>query len=69
LFSCVTGSISAILADDSAKVFGVDPLPSAFNAANITCARANNGTNAAYAYGCVCSECREHQRIRIARNR
>ena len=45
--------------DDSAKVFGVDPLPSAFNAANITCARANNGTNAAYAFGCVCSECRE----------
>jgi hypothetical protein len=27
------------------------------------------GTNAAYVQGCVCSECREHQRIRMARNR
>ena len=28
-----------------------------------------NGTNAAYVAGCVCSECREHQRVRMARNR
>jgi hypothetical protein len=28
-----------------------------------------HGTNAAYAHGCVCSECRAHQRIRMARNR
>jgi hypothetical protein len=28
-----------------------------------------HGTNAAYMHGCVCSECREHQRIRMARNR
>jgi hypothetical protein len=28
-----------------------------------------HGTNAAYVHGCVCSECREHQRIRMARNR
>jgi hypothetical protein len=28
-----------------------------------------HGTNAAYVNGCVCSECREHQRIRMARNR
>jgi hypothetical protein len=28
-----------------------------------------HGTNAAYVHGCVCSECRTHQRIRIARNR
>ena len=27
-----------------------------------------HGTNAAYARGCVCSECRKHQRIRMARN-
>ena len=27
-----------------------------------------HGTNAAYIAGCVCSECREHQRIRMARN-
>jgi len=26
-------------------------------------------TNAAYVHGCVRSECREHQRIRMARNR
>jgi hypothetical protein len=29
----------------------------------------HHGTNAAYAHGCVCSECREHQRVRMARNR
>jgi hypothetical protein len=28
-----------------------------------------HGTNAAYVQGCVCSECREHQRQRMARNR
>jgi hypothetical protein len=28
-----------------------------------------HGTNAAYVRGCVCSECREHQRVRMARNR
>jgi hypothetical protein len=28
-----------------------------------------HGTNAAYVAGCVCSECRAHQRIRMARNR
>ncbi len=28
-----------------------------------------HGTNAAYAHGCVCSECREHQRERMGRNR
>ena len=28
-----------------------------------------HGTTAAYVAGCVCSECREHQRIRMARNR
>jgi hypothetical protein len=28
-----------------------------------------HGTNAAYVRGCVCSECRTHQRIRMARNR
>jgi hypothetical protein len=29
----------------------------------------DHGTNAAYVQGCVCSECRTHQRIRMARNR
>jgi hypothetical protein len=28
-----------------------------------------HGTNAAYVHGCVCSDCREHQRVRMARNR
>jgi hypothetical protein len=28
-----------------------------------------HGTNAAYVAGCVCGECREHQRQRMARNR
>jgi hypothetical protein len=28
-----------------------------------------HGTNAAYVQGCVCSECRTHQRIRMARTR
>ena len=28
-----------------------------------------HGTNAAYVHGCVCSDCREHQRQRMARNR
>jgi hypothetical protein len=29
----------------------------------------DHGTNAAYVHGCVCRECREHQRIRMATNR
>jgi hypothetical protein len=29
----------------------------------------DHGTNAAYVAGCVCKECREHQRSRKARNR
>jgi hypothetical protein len=28
-----------------------------------------HGTNAAYVHGCVCTECREHQRLRMARSR
>jgi hypothetical protein len=28
-----------------------------------------HGTNAAYLKGCVCKECREHQRQRMAKNR
>ena len=28
-----------------------------------------HGTNAAYVRGCVCRECREHQRVRMAQNR
>jgi hypothetical protein len=27
-----------------------------------------HGTNAAYVHGCACKECREHQRIRMAKN-
>jgi hypothetical protein len=28
-----------------------------------------HGTNAAYVSGCVCSECRTHQRLRMAKRR
>ena len=28
-----------------------------------------HGTNAAYVHGCVCSDCREHQRQRMAKMR
>jgi hypothetical protein len=28
-----------------------------------------HGTNAAYVHGCVCRECREHQRVRMTQNR
>jgi hypothetical protein len=28
-----------------------------------------HGTNAAYVAGCVCKDCRQHQRQRMARNR
>jgi hypothetical protein len=28
-----------------------------------------HGTNAAYVAGCVCRDCREHERVRMARNR
>jgi hypothetical protein len=28
-----------------------------------------HGTNAAYVAGCVCKECREHQRVRMVKNR
>jgi hypothetical protein len=28
-----------------------------------------HGTNAAYTHGCVCSDCRAHQRQRMAKNR
>ena len=39
--------------------------------AALTAARRDDlehGTNAAYAHGCVCRECRERQRKRMARN-
>ena len=38
--------------------------------AALTAARRDDlvhGTNAAYVHGCVCKECRAHQRIRMAR--
>jgi hypothetical protein len=44
---------------------------SALDAA-LTAARRDDlehGTNAAYANGCVCGECREHQQRRMGRNR
>jgi hypothetical protein len=43
----------------------------ALDAALTTTRRENlkHGTNAAYVAGCVCKECREHQRQRMARQR
>ena len=40
----------------------------ALEAAVMTSRRDNleHGTNAAYVAGCVCRECREHQRVRMA---
>jgi hypothetical protein len=32
------------------------------------CDDLTHGTNAAYVQGCVCSDCRTHQRIRMARH-
>ena len=40
--------------------------------AALTAARRDDlehGTNAAYVHGCVCTDCREHQRQRMAKNR
>jgi hypothetical protein len=40
--------------------------------AALTATRRNDlkhGTTAAYVAGCVCKECREHQRVRLAKNR
>jgi hypothetical protein len=40
--------------------------------AALTATRRNDlrhGTTPAYVRGCVCSDCREHQRVRMARNR
>jgi hypothetical protein len=40
--------------------------------AALTAARRDDlehGTNASYVHGCACNECREHQRVRMARNR
>ena len=50
----------------------VDPAWSAALEAALTATRRDDlkhGTNAAYVAGCVCSECREHQRQRMAKKR
>jgi hypothetical protein len=59
----------------SNQVFGLaradDEWSSALEAA-LTASRRDDlqhGTNAAYVHGCVCSECRDHQRTRMATNR
>jgi hypothetical protein len=59
----------------SNRVFGVtrtdqewsEKLEAALTAAR--CEDLQHGTNAAGLHGCVCSECREHQQVRIGRNR
>jgi hypothetical protein len=49
-----------------------DPRWSAELEAALTATRRGDlkhGTNAAYVAGCVCKDCREHQRLRMARSR
>ena len=59
----------------SNQVWGLtrtDPEWSAALEVALTATRRGNlthGTNAAYVAGCVCKECREHQRERMGRNR
>jgi hypothetical protein len=51
---------------------GVDQAWSAALEAALTATRRDDlthGTNAAYVHGCVCTECRAHQRQRMAGNR
>ena len=53
----------------SQQVWGLTKTDHGWSAA-FTAARReelDHGTNAAYANGCVCMDCREHQRIRMAR--
>ena len=70
--------LGAVLRDlglSSNRVFGLartDEEWSAALEAALTASRREDlkhGTNAAYVHGCVCKECREHQRVRMARNR
>ena len=57
------------------QVWGLNQTDEAWSAAleaALTSSRRDDlehGTNAAYAAGCVCRECREHQRQRMAKNR
>lgn len=59
----------------SNQVWGLaktEPEWSAALEAALTVARRDDlehGTNAAYVAGCVCKDCREHQRLRMGRNR
>jgi hypothetical protein len=59
----------------SQQVWGLTKTDQAWSTAldaALTAARRDSlehGTNAAYVHGCVCSECRTHQRVRMARNR
>ena len=48
-----------------------DKWSAALDAALMATRRADleHGTNAVYVQGCVCKECREHQRLRMARSR
>ena len=68
------GRCSVILGLTSNQVWGLtktDPEWSAALEAALTAARRGDlehGTNAAYVRGCVCKECREHQRLRMGRS-
>jgi hypothetical protein len=57
------------------QVWGLTKIDNEWSAAldaALTATRRNDlqhGTNAAYVAGCACKECREHQRVRMARSR
>jgi hypothetical protein len=69
------GQVLRDLGLTSNQVWGLTKTDTEWSAAleaALTAARRNDlehGTNAAYVAGCVCHECREHQRIRMGRNR
>jgi hypothetical protein len=56
------------------QVWGLTQTDAAWSAALEKCLAATrrddleHGTNAAYANGCVCRDCREHQQRRMGRN-
>jgi len=70
------GAVQAQRILDIARQEGtLQPSPSAFTTVRVAALTATrrddlqHGINAAYVHGCVCSDCRTHQRIRMARNR
>ena len=70
-----SGPCSVTSASTSNQVFGLAKTDEEWAATLETALTATrrddlqHGTSAAYVHGCVCSECREHQRRRMTKNR